>query len=108
MTNDESGEPSDLALARPRIPLIHLAQQQHVSAVQQAFQTAAEGEPDDPTAVSMYPNANMRRILTTISERTELSEASAHWPSRNQYLGVDAPRLADSSPATSYGKLLSE
>ncbi|KAJ6627522.1 hypothetical protein B0H10DRAFT_1779679, partial [Mycena sp. CBHHK59/15] len=70
---------------RSHVPLIVLAQQQY----------------DDGELESEATGAPVKRNLSTISERTERTEMSPHWPSRQQRMSLNLPR-APSSVTTSY------
>lgn len=80
---------------RPRVPLIVLAQQgQHPPPLP---------EPSDP---GTYP---YRYRLSTISEKSERTEASRHWPSRQQLYAYNDPQPSSPmSSNTSYGQLIGE
>lgn len=75
---------------RSRTPLIVLAQQQN---------------PIEPNTFGGSPRP-LRKLLSTISERTERTEASPHWPSRQQLVALNTPRPPTTSPSTSYGHLI--
>ncbi|KZP07150.1 hypothetical protein FIBSPDRAFT_294518 [Athelia psychrophila] len=73
---------------RPRVPLIHLAQQGH--------------PPSEPSEYGA-----MRYRLSTISEKSERTEASRHWPSKQQlYAHNDPVPTSPMSSYTSYGQLI--
>lgn len=78
---------------RPRVPLIHLAQQ---------FQ--------DPPSESSDPGYPMGRYrLSTISEKSERTEASRNWPSRQQLVAHNDPKPSPPmSSNTSYGEVIGE
>jgi hypothetical protein len=78
---------------RPRVPLIVLAQQQQQQ----------EGGDHDMSSDSS-PLA-VRKSLSTITERTEYTEAPYHWESRQLY-AVNASRAPSTSTLTSYGQVL--
>lgn len=80
----------------PRMPMIFLAQQRHMEQVQQELTERGEL----PAVIPTYYEHNALRRLHTISERTERSEVSATLPSRNHYLGANAPRLSSYSDTT--------
>lgn len=44
--------------------------------------------------------------LSTITERTERTEPSPHWRSRQPFLSADTPQTFPSSPTTSYGQVI--
>lgn len=46
--------------------------------------------------------------LSTITERTERTEPSPHWRSRQPFLSASTPQTFPSSPTTSYGQLVGE
>jgi len=75
---------------RPRIPLIHLAQQR-----QQEFDDAS-------TIGSPQP---VRKSLSTITERTERTEPSTHAPSKQPF-ALNPSRAPSSSVCTSYGQII--
>ena len=78
---------------RPRIPLIHLAQQ---------FQN-----PPSESSDAGYPMGRYR--LSTISEKSEKTEASRNWPSRQQLVAHNDPKPSPPvSSNTSYGEVISE
>ncbi|KAJ7162535.1 hypothetical protein C8R43DRAFT_880262 [Mycena crocata] len=79
---DDSGEPEE----RSHVPLIVLAQQQY-----------------DPTELEPEGAAPVKRNLSTITERTERTEMSPHWPTRQHLMSLNLPR-APSSVTTSYGR----
>ena len=80
--------------------MIFLAQQRHMEQVQQELTERGEL----PAMIPAYYEHNALRRLHTISERTERSEVSATLPSRNHYLGANAPRLSSYSDTT-YSKV---
>lgn len=71
---------------RSHVPLIVLAQQQYPAELEE------EGT-----------GAPVKRNLSTITERTERTEISPHWPTRQQLMSLNLPR-APSSVTTSYGQ----
>lgn len=81
---------------RPRVPLIVLAQQQQ----------------NDLSPSESDSGSNMgrpRSHLTTITERTEHTEASRHWPSKQQLVSMNDPRpISTGSSFTSYGQVIGE
>jgi hypothetical protein len=77
---------------RPRVPLIIQAQQQ-----QQEGQDHDMSSDSSPLAV--------RKSLSTITERTEYTEAPYHWEPRQLY-AVNASRAPSTSTSTSYGQVL--
>ncbi|KAH7916814.1 HBS1 N-terminus-domain-containing protein [Hygrophoropsis aurantiaca] len=75
---------------RPRVPLIVLAQQ---GQYQQDYYT------DD------YAESSGR--LSPITEHTEVTEPSRHWPSKQQLLAMNNPRAPSSTgSSTSYGQVI--
>jgi hypothetical protein len=82
---------------RPRVPLIVLAQQQQMQRYRD--QQFSDG------GSSVLSGAPSR--LSTITERTERTEASRHWPSRQQLVALSnrSPSSTTSSD-TSYGQPL--
>ena len=86
-------EPYELdADGRPRVPLIHLAQ-------------AGQPPPLDVSELGSYPMQQYR--LSTISEKSERTEASRHWPSKQQlYAHNDPVPASPMSSYTSYGQLI--
>ncbi|KAJ7122749.1 hypothetical protein C8R44DRAFT_153209 [Mycena epipterygia] len=75
---------------RSHVPLIVLAQQQYPA----EFEEEATGAP-------------VKRNLSTITERTERTEISPHWPTRQQLMSLNLPR-APSSVTTSYGQAVEQ
>lgn len=76
---------------RPRVPLIVLAQQGHPP-------------PCEPSEPDTFP---MRHCLSTISEKSERTEASRHWPSKQQLYAHNNPQPASPmSSYTSYGQVI--
>jgi len=80
---------------RPRVPLIVLAQQsQHPPPLP---------EPSDP---GTFP---VKYRLSTISEKSERTEASRHWPSKQQLYAYNDPQPSSPmSSNTSYGQVIGE
>lgn len=79
---------------RPRVPLIHLAQQ---------FQDP----PSESSGDAGYPMGRYR--LSTISEKSEKTEASRNWPSRQQLIAHNDPKPSPPmSSNTSYGEVIGE
>jgi hypothetical protein len=80
---------------RPRVPLIVLAQQgQH---------PPPAPEPSDP---GTFP---VKYRLSTISEKSERTEASRHWPSKQQLYTYNDPQPSEPmSSNTSYGQVIGE
>jgi len=76
------------------VPLIVLAQQQQLG--------------HDDGSEDVGTPRGVRKSLSTITERTERTEASPHWPSKQQLMSLNIPRLSSSSPPTSYGQIISE
>lgn len=74
---------------RSRVPLIVRAQQQNEPA---ELESEATGAP-------------VKRNLSTITERTERTEISPHWPTRQQVVSLNLPR-PPSSVTTSYGRAI--
>ncbi|KAJ6510144.1 hypothetical protein C8R47DRAFT_964479, partial [Mycena vitilis] len=74
---------------RSHVPLIVLAQQQYDPA---ELESEATGAP-------------VKRNLSTITERTERTEISPHWPTRQQIVSLHLPP-APSSVTTSYGRAI--
>lgn len=78
---------------RSRVPLIVLAQQ-------------GQHPPPEPSDAGVYP---MRFRLSTISEKSERTEASKHWPSKQQLYAHNDPHPSPPmSSNTSYGQLIGE
>lgn len=78
---------------RPRVPLIHLAQQ-------------LQSPPSESSDLG-YPMGRYR--LSTISEKSEKTEASRNWPSRQQLYAHNDPKPSPPmSSNTSYGEVISE
>ncbi|KAG9317167.1 hypothetical protein JVU11DRAFT_1359 [Chiua virens] len=83
-------------LERPRVPLIVLAQQgQYQPDYYPAPHHLGYDDPDDMPLGLMSPDRHSR--LSTITERTERSEPSRHWPSRQQLVAMNNPRALSSS-----------
>ncbi|KAF8845633.1 hypothetical protein BDN67DRAFT_1006911 [Paxillus ammoniavirescens] len=96
-------------LERPRVPLIVLAQQgQPQTDYYPAPQFVEYGQEMDPNDISlglMSPDRNSR--LSTITELTERTEPSRHWPSRQQLVAMNNPRALSSTGTTSsYGQVI--
>lgn len=81
-SNVEYYEPTE----RSRVPLIH----------QQGYLPVEE------------PETPRLRTLSTIEEKTERTEASPRWPSRQQLISLNTPRPLSSSPTSSYGEVIGE
>ena len=95
-------------LQRPRVPLIVLAQQgQYQPDYYPAPQHLHEVDPNDVPSGFMSPDRHSR--LSTITELTERTEPSSHWPSRQQLVAMNNPRaLSSSETISSYGKVIGE
>ena len=98
-------------LERPRVPLIVLAQQgQYQPDYYPAPQYLSYDQEVDPGGVPvglMSPERHSR--LSTITELTERTEPSSHWPSRQQLVAMNNPRALSSTDTTSsYGKVIGE
>jgi hypothetical protein len=96
-------------LERPRVPLIVLAQQgQPQTDYYPAPQFIEYGQEMDPNDISlglMSPDRNSR--LSTITELTERTEPSRHWPSKQQLVAMNNPRALSSTGTTSsYGQVI--
>lgn len=80
---------------RPRVPLIVLAQQ--------SDHPPPLPEPSEP---GTFP---ARYRLSTISEKSERTEASRHWPSKQQLYAYNDPQPSSPmSSNTSYGQVIGE
>jgi hypothetical protein len=78
---------------RPRVPLIVLAQQNGYP------------PPPEPSEPGTFP----RYRLSTITEKSERTEASRHWPSKQQLYAYNDPHPSSPlSSNTSYGQLIGE
>ncbi|KAJ7667696.1 hypothetical protein DFH06DRAFT_1322282 [Mycena polygramma] len=84
-------EEADEQEERSHVPLIVLAQQQYDPA---ELESEATGAP-------------VKRNLSTITERTERTEISPHWPTRQQIVSLHLPP-APSSVTTSYGRAIDQ
>ncbi|KAH0839623.1 hypothetical protein J3R83DRAFT_539 [Lanmaoa asiatica] len=98
-------------LERPRVPLIVLAQQGQFQTdyypTPQYLDYDQEVDPDDVPLGLMSPDRHSR--LSTITELTERTEPSRHWPSRQQLVAMNNPRALSSSETTSsYGNVIGE
>jgi hypothetical protein len=98
-------------LERPRVPLIVLAQkgqyQPDYYPAPQSLSYDQEVDPDDVSLGLMSPDRHSR--LSTITELTERTEPSSHWPSRQQLVAMNNPRAMSScETASSYGKVIGE
>ncbi|KAF9246908.1 hypothetical protein BU15DRAFT_38790 [Melanogaster broomeanus] len=95
---------------RPRVPLIVLAQQGQYQPdyypAPQYLDYDQDMEPDDIPLDFMSP-ADRNSRLSTITELTERTEPSRHWPSRQQLVAMNNPRALSSSETTSsYGQVI--
>lgn len=98
-------------LERPRVPLIVLAQQGQYQPdyypAPQSLSYDQEVDSDDVSLGLMSPDRHSR--LSTITELTERTEPSSHWPSRQQLVAMNNPRaLSSCETASSYGKVIGE
>ena len=98
-------------LERPRVPLIVLAQQGQYQPdyypAPQHLDYDQEVDPDDVPLGFMSPDRNSR--LSTITELTERTEPSSHWPSRQQLVAMNNPRaLSSNETISSYGRVIGE
>lgn len=96
-------------LERPRVPLIVLAQQGHFQPdyypAPQYVDYDPEVDPDEFPLGPMSPDRSSH--LSTITEVTERTEPSRHWPSRQQLVAMNNPRALSSSETTSsYGQVI--
>ncbi|KAF8138145.1 hypothetical protein EV363DRAFT_1427096 [Boletus edulis] len=96
-------------LERPHVPLIVLAQQGQYQPdyypAPQHLGYDQEVDPDDVSLDLMSPDRHSR--LSTITELTERTEPSSHWPSRQQLVAMNNPRaLSSNDTISSYGKVI--
>ncbi|EGO01587.1 hypothetical protein SERLA73DRAFT_176964 [Serpula lacrymans var. lacrymans S7.3] len=84
---------------RPRVPLIVLAQQGHYQDYQ------PEGYPEEYPEDYTESARSYTCALSTITERTERTEASSRWPNKQQLMALNNPRAPSSTgTSTSYGQ----
>lgn len=89
-------------LDRPRVPLIVLAQQgQHEAYYPEEYPDEVDSD-DIPLGVMSRGSR-----LSTITEITERTEPSRHWPSKQQLVALNNPRASTiSNSTTSYGQVI--
>ncbi|KIJ70437.1 hypothetical protein HYDPIDRAFT_172255 [Hydnomerulius pinastri MD-312] len=97
-------------MERPRVPLIVLAQQGQYQPdyypAPEFVEYDEEMDHDDVPLGMMSPGDRNSR-LSTITELTERTEPSRHWPSRQQLVAMNNPRALSSSEITSsYGQVI--
>ncbi|KAF9224315.1 hypothetical protein BS17DRAFT_752266 [Gyrodon lividus] len=97
-------------MERPRVPLIVLAQQgQHQPDYYPAPQYLeyGQGMDSDDIPLDLMSPADRNSRLSTITELTERTEPSRHWPSKQQLVAMNNPRALSSSETTSsYGQII--
>ena len=87
-------------LARPRVPLIVLAQQGQYPAYH-PDEYPEETDSDDVPLGAMSRGSR----LSTITEITERTEPSRHWPSKQQLVALNQARASTATDTTtSYGQ----
>ncbi|KAK0231134.1 hypothetical protein IW262DRAFT_460489 [Armillaria fumosa] len=104
---DETPYSSEMPLhfennGRSRLPLIVLAQQQMQEQAEMQRQNMQDYEPVTYDDMSTQPTPPPRRMLSTITERSERTEPP-YWSPNTQYLQKPPP---PSSTATSYGQMI--
>jgi len=93
-------------LARPRVPLIVLAQQgQHpVYHPEEYLEEYPEEMDSDDVPLGLMSRGSR---LSTITELTERTEPSRHWPSKQQLIALNQARASTATDTTtSYGQVV--